>query len=211
MFRPRFPAIPILIFLACGCGESGNNADVKGPFDPIDLGPRECTAGQSGGFVFVMVEDWAENESLAECDAMPGADIDAICIFRSGQEIACADDAVYLPASPLPCPDSQYNDIEQLIGPTNGMMTEGIAKGFFSLNGGAVVARFRDDQEITCGDEVYVRELHDLDDLDDPMEKYRIRVGRGTDCMSSTATTCQWPLESDWLPGEGWMMATWVN
>lgn len=210
MFRTSQKTI-LLILLALSCGESGSNPDIKDPFALLDLGPQECTAGQSGGFVYVMVEDWADNESLAECDAMPGADIDAICIFRSGQEIACAHDAVYLPPSPLPCSNSEYDDIQQLLGSTDGLMTEGIAMGFFSLNGGAVVVKFHDDQEITCMDEVYVRELHDLDDLDNPMEKYRIRIGRGPDCMSSTATTCQWPLESDWLPGEGWMTASWIN
>lgn len=208
-----------LVVALNGCGFGGSDDDgelVEGEID-VPLQPEEvaaevlegtCTPGQSADYMFVMIEDAADNPTLVDCNTNPGADIDSICIYREDESQGCATLVAYTPADPVPCDENHKDDPEQVLGAPDGIAGPDDFEGYFSLNGGWVIVGFEAGLELLCGDVLEVIEMHNAEDPGATVEQYRTSLGEGTDCLGD-GLDCRWSLQSDWAVGHDEIDVTW--
>lgn len=175
-----------------------------------------CTKGESNGYKWVRIDDHADNATLTDCKPNPGADIDAVCVYRDDSEIGCAIDArVQKNAdgdpSPAPvCEENTKDDILEALDIPDAYtpwdQPDEPYTGYYSLNGRSIILSFDAGVEFLCGDEVGVFEVQNPDKLE-TLEKMVISYGVGDDCFDGTA--CLWSLESDWAVGEDYIDVSW--
>jgi len=193
---------------SCGeCTDSDETCFLGECVSELPEGP--CQAGESAGYKWVLVQDSPDNSTLIECGIHPGADIDAVCIYRQDELVGCATDVAYEATDPTPCAENGADNPEEVLGEPDGMAFSNEFAGFFSLNGGWVVLAFDTGIEILCGDVIEVVGMYNpAADPADPMEMYKTSYGAGSDCLGGT--NCQWSVESDWLAGETQTDVSWV-
>ncbi|MFT5434496.1 MAG: hypothetical protein ACI9OJ_005209 [Myxococcota bacterium] len=165
-----------------------------GPVDTVDagtdvpvpdVGPIDTVSEDAGTvdeFFWVRITDNPENSSLAVCldvFASPGADIDAVLLYRGGQLLGHATAITgMLDTDPnmtgAPC----QNDFDDLKDAEGAPDAEEEA-GFTSLNGGYLIFRFDGNPEIEKGDFISVVELGTAN-VGVP-ESYRVDIGQTGD------------------------------
>ena len=173
--------------------------------------PREgpCELGESAGYKWVRIDDYWENATLTDCNTNPGADIDAVCIYRGEAEIGCAID-VHVNGDPVCWENAKDDELEVLDIPDAYTPWDSPGEpwtGYYSLNGRSIVLSFDADVEFLCGDEVGVFEVHNAEDPGATEEMYQTSIGAGSDCFGGT--DCIWSLESDWAVGEDYIDVSW--
>ena len=191
---------------SCGeCADADETCFLGECVSELPEGP--CQAGESAGHEWVMVDDNPDNSTLSECSLNPGADIDAVCIYRQDELVGCATDVAYAPSDPSPCDESGADNPEEVLGIPDGVADQNEFSGYFSLNGGWIVVAFGAGVEILCGDVVQVAAMYNPMDPAAPMEQYRTSLGTGSDCFSGI--DCMWGPESDWVAGESETDVSW--
>jgi len=171
-------------FLACDFG-SNDEDTTAGEDDTFtqDLEGEGDTyvAGLENDWELVMIID-AEENTADTCNAgNPGADIDAVEIYRDGalfgwvNSVEAVDQAFV-----TPCDDNDKDDPDEMIGPADGTANsdDGFA-GYFSLNGRDVVLLMSELME--NGDELVVYEMYNADNPDATIEDYQVFLGYYTD------------------------------
>ena len=179
----------------------------QSPLGCVHSGP--CAPGQSAGFKWILIDDHADNPTLTDCNNNPGADIDAVCVYRDDEEIGCAIEAQVYAGDPI-CDENTKDDINETLDIPDAYTPwdapEEPYTGYYSLNGRSIVLSFDAGIEFLCGDEVGVFEVQNPDNPD-TLEKMIISYGVGDDCFDGT--DCLWSLESDWAVGEDYIDVSW--
>ena len=165
-----------------------------------------CTAGESAGYFWVMIDDDPDGTAFdpedKNCKAgNPGADIDAICLWRGDDKLACAATVEYAPLGDLVCEKNDKDDPNEVLGDPDGVAADGVFTGYFSLNGGSIVVNFDNDEEILCGDTLHVVEMFNPDNPDSTIEEYKVSIG--------VAAEGPWNIESSWVTGEALIDVAW--
>lgn len=164
-----------------------------------------CTAGQSAGYFYVLIEDdlngTASDPTNSNCTAgNPGADIDAICLWRDDSLVACGATVEYLPWSDATC-NNDKDDPNTVLGEPDGVAADGVFQGYFSLNGGSIIVGLDDSAEILCGDQIQIVEMYNPDSATATIEDYKMSLGASSEGP--------WTIESDYVTGEALIDVSW--
>jgi len=172
-------------FLACDFG-SDDGDTTAGEDDTYTAGDFVAeddtyTAGLEEDWELVMIID-AEENTADTCNAgNPGADIDAVEIYRDGTLYGWVNSVEAVSqAFVTPCDDNDKDDPEEMVGPSDGVANsdDGFS-GYFSLNGYDVVLLMSELME--NGDELVVYEMYNADNPAATIEDYQIFLGYYTD------------------------------
>ncbi len=148
-------------------------ADPDGP--PIG---SHCVSGDAG-LRAVRIGDLSTNDSLVHCTAAPGADIDAVCVYRgpgADDFVGCAVSAEYQPPTNPPCSNGMDDPVAALGLPESE--TPGVPEQLYiSLNGGSVVFTFDAGVQILCQDVIIVYEIKPDADLVRKEDRYSVDLG----------------------------------
>ena len=129
-----------------------------------DPGPTGDLVGEdpplNGPLTWIRITDDPENESLQVCLPFnsPGADIDAVELYRNGELLGYATEAVAdlnkdVAQKGKPC-DNDYGDGKLALGPPDA----GTQTGSVSLGGGQIMLQLADGATIMAGDVIKVHE-----------------------------------------------------
>ncbi len=165
-----------------------------------------CTAGESAGFFWIMIDDDPDGTAMdaddPNCKAgNPGADIDAVCLWRDDDMLACAATVEYAPLASPVCGKNDKADPTQVLDEPDGVAGDGVFKGYFSLNGGSIVVDFENNEEILCGDTIHVVEMYNPSSPTATIEDYKVSIGVSADGP--------WNIESSWVTGEALIDVAW--
>lgn len=156
--------------------------DVGPDTKPVDAGPPPDgvaeDVGAVDGYFWVRITDNAQNSSVLVCldvYASPGADIDAVALYRAGELLGYADTVKgMLNTDPHmtgnPC-KNDYEDLDDALGEPDAEAEVGSV----SLNGGYLLLRFEGAPEILEGDFISVFEAG-TGSIGVP-ESYRVEIG----------------------------------
>lgn len=155
-----------------GFGGEDLRADAEGP--PTG---SACEVGDAG-LRAVKIVDLATNESLEQCTAAPGADIDAVCVYRNAGDllVGCAVVADYQPPANPPCANDQDDPIAAL-GLPSSVGDGGPDADYLSLNGGSIVFTFDYGVKILCRDQIFVFEVDADADRGKAKDRYSVDLG----------------------------------
>lgn len=143
--------------------DAADATDAKDTKDTKDAGKPDTIsedAGPTGPFTWVKISDSLDNDSIKFCDPFksPGADIDAVELYRDGKLLGYATQVVSdIDKDPFQhgsvC-ESKYQDAEVALGAQDAKF-EG---GSVSLNGGSILLQLADGEAILPQDELRVYE-----------------------------------------------------
>lgn len=142
-------AVAGLMMFACEASvDDGETTDtVTGTDTVADTTPATT-------YSWIRIADDPTNSTLDNCTVNPGADIDAIAVYRGGALLGWAGKIIATNLGDV-CTGSAADDPNEALGPsdeTDGSDSDNL---FVALNGGEIVARI--DDEIT-GDQIVLQE-----------------------------------------------------
>jgi hypothetical protein len=178
-----------LSFAACDFGE--NDADATESYDTAEPGetadPVDTTVEPDVRYQYVRIKDDPENITVNDCTSNPGADIDAIELYRGAGTvddltddhlIATADEVMAIDGENL-CPENHKDDENTILGAADGIVDPdaGTYSGYYSLNGREVTVMLSNDEDLTDGDILRVIEMYNPDNPAATVEKYSVLIG----------------------------------
>jgi hypothetical protein len=167
--------------------------------EDLSTAPGQCSKGQGAGLFCVRILDNQNNPTLTDCNTNPGADIDAVVLVRpDGTEFYAAAVELDVDFTGDICPANDASDLNTVLGVPDGCLKAlgcgcgdyGYAgnpdckcsggdedyTGYYSLNGGAVIIWFEENEELLCGDQIVVYEMWNPD-IAGAEEGYRVAYG----------------------------------
>jgi len=171
-----------LAFAACDFGsddEGDATVDDDTYVDEDETGEDDTTdPGYEEDWELVMIIDAEENTSGGECNAgNPGADIDAIEIYRDGDLFGWVSSVEAIEQNfATPCDDNDKDDPEEMLGQSDGTANadDGFA-GYFSLNGR--IAYLLMSEIMENDDELVIYEMFNADNTEATIEDYQVYLG----------------------------------
>lgn len=202
-------------FLACDFGSDDEDSsgtpedDAYYSYDDTYYEDDTGGGGLENDWELVMIVDAEENTSGGECnDGNPGADIDAVELFRDGtvygwvQSVEALEEVFV-----TPCDVNDKDDPEEMLGQEDGVASaeEGFS-GYFSLNGRTAYLLMSDLME--DGDSLVIYEMYNELNPDATIETYQVYLGYYTDDGDMAFTN---EAFSDWNTGrvEGVINGLW--
>ena len=124
-----------------------------------------------------MIVDAAENTAGGECNAgNPGADIDAVELYRDGLLYGTASSVELLEQThTTPCDDNDKDDPEEMLGESDGQAGDGVFQGYFSLNGRSAYLLM--DEAMEDGDSLVIYEMYNATNPTATIEDYQVYLG----------------------------------
>jgi len=175
-----------LAFAACDFGDDGDDDATVDDYDTYvdedETGEADVTAGYEYDWELVMIIDSPDN-TVDTCNAgNPGADIDAVEIYRDGSlegwvhSVEAMDTDIWGAGWPCDNDDNDKDDAAEMEGPANGTANsdDGFA-GYFSLNGRTVYLLM--SELMYNGDELVIYEMFNADNPDATIEDYQVYLG----------------------------------
>lgn len=136
-------------------------ADTPDTVDAVKKDTISEDSGPTGSFTWVKIGDSLDNDSIKFCDPFksPGADIDAVELYRDGKLIGSATKVVSdIDKDPLakgePC-ENTFQDANTAIGAPDATSKGGSV----SLNAGSILLQLADGEPIMPQDEIVVYEV----------------------------------------------------
>jgi len=185
---PVLSAVLVLFLVTIGAGCFGND-DEAGGGDAVsdeggepDVAEPDVIIVDGGDWELVMIIDSPDN-TADTCNAgNPGADIDAVEIYRDGLIFGWADSVEAMDTDiwgvDWPCDniDNDKDDPDEMLSQADGVASaeEGFS-GYFSLNGRTVYLLMSEIME--NGDELVIYEMFDADNPEATVETYRVYLG----------------------------------
>ena len=190
-------------FLACDFGSDDEDSTTEGGDDTYTEGDEYTeddtyTDGYENDWELVMIIDAEENTSGGVCNAgNPGADIDAVEVYRDGMLNATAISVEALEQTfQTPCPNNDKDDPDEMLGQQDGVAEDGVYEGYFSLDGRSAYLLMSDIME--NGDSIVIYEMRDATNPEATIEDYQVYLGYYTDDGEMAWTN---EAVSDWATG----------
>ena len=168
-------------FLACDFGSDDEDTTTPGD-DTYTAEEDEYTTddtyvGTENVWELVMIVDAAENTAGGECNAgNPGADIDAVELYRDGLLYGTASSVELLEQThTTPCDDNDKDDPEEMLGESDGQAGDGVFQGYFSLNGRSAYLLM--DEAMEDGDSLVIYEMYNATNPTATIEDYQVYLG----------------------------------
>jgi len=172
-------------FMACDFGSDDD--DTTTPEADSYIEADEYTDDDAGGGIenhweLVMIIDSPDN-TVDTCNAgNPGADIDAVELYRDGDvygwanSVEALDTDIWGGAWPCDNADNDKDDPDEMLGQADGTASsdEGFS-GYFSLNGRTAYLLMSDIME--NGDELVIYEMFNAENPDATIEDYQVYLG----------------------------------
>ncbi len=190
-------------FMACDFGgddddSSGGEPDAGYTEDDTYYEEDTSGGGYENDWELVLIID-AEENTVDTCNAgNPGADIDAVEIYRDGeihgwgQSVEAVDHNFA-----TPCDDNDKDDPDEMVGQADGHASsdQGFS-GYFSLNGRMAYLLMSEIME--NGDELVIYEMFNAENPDATIEDYQVYLGYYTNDGDMTFTD---EAFTDWNTG----------
>ena len=184
-------AAVFVLVAALGCGElsdENGDADIMGG-EGTGEGVGEGIGDGAGvkQYTWLLIKDKLQDPQ--KCNTNPGADIDAVQVFRNGSEIGTAGgNPVYVEGTV--CDTNTANDPKQILGEPDEDNPEDSDNKFVSLNGGHIAVQCfgqgsNDPIVFQNGDTIQVYESY-ISDKPDTKEGYEVYIctdSAGNDCV----------------------------
>ena len=197
-------------FMACDFGSDDEDGTTGGEEDTYTSEGDQYTEEDTGGggtydndWELVMIIDSPDN-TVDTCNAgNPGADIDAVEIYRDGDlygwanSVEALDTDIWGGAWPCDNADNDKDDPDEMLGQADGLASsdDGFS-GYFSLNGRTAYMLMSDLME--NGDELVIYEMFNAENPDATIEDYQVYLGYYTNDGDMAFTD---EAFSDWNTG----------
>ena len=173
-------------FMACDFG--GDDDDSTGGEPDTYYGDDEYTeddttgGGYENDWELVLIIDSPDN-TADTCNAgNPGADIDAVEVYRDGElhgtanSVEAMDNDIWDAAWPCDNDDNDKDDPDEMLGQADGLASadDGFS-GYFSLNGRSAYLAMSDIME--NGDELVIYEMFNAENPEATIEDYQVYLG----------------------------------
>ena len=174
--------------LALACGPLDENGDVTEGVDGTVDGTGGGDGTQQLTYSWVLIQD--ELTDTEACTTNPGADIDAVQLYRGGEEIATAGGNPIFHSGNV-CETNTASDPSKITGEPDEDNPEDSNNLFLSLNGGYVLFQMfesgsTDPVVFQNGDTLQVYEVFNPDNSDKTKEGYQVYI-----CPDSSGDTSQ--------------------
>ncbi len=171
-------------FLACDFGsddEDGTTVEEDTYTEEDEYTEEDTTGGgYENDWELVMIIDSPDN-TVDTCNAgNPGADIDAVELYRDGDLYGWVNSVEALEqTNDTPCDENDKDDPEEMLGQADGQAGDGVFEGYFSLDGRSAYLLMSEIME--NGDELVIYEMFNAENPDATIEDYQVYLGYYTD------------------------------
>ena len=144
-------------------------------------GGDSYTGPYENDWELVMIMDYPGNTAYTCNKGSPGADIDAVELYRQGDLYGLAISVEAMEADnwgiDWPCDniDNDMDDPDEMLGQADGTAGDGQFSGYFSLNGRTVYLLMSEILE--NDDELVIYEMFNAENPDEIIEDYQVYLG----------------------------------